>query len=86
MGVVSARPALAAPGETETPLRALGGRAGRLAGALAVALAVYGLYWVLAIIDADAQTTTFQLRNLALTTRLAPAVRRPRRQGETVID
>jgi TRAP-type uncharacterized transport system fused permease subunit len=62
--------------EPEAATRTLVGPAGRVARALCVGLAVYGLYWVVAILDAHVYRTSFLAMALAANFLLYPARRR----------
>ena len=66
--------------EPEAATRVLRGPARWLAAALSIGLAVYGLVWVVAILDAHLYRTSFLLVALAATFLLYPA--RPKRRGD----
>jgi TRAP transporter 4TM/12TM fusion protein len=61
--------------DAEAPLRRLSGGTRRLAGALAVGLSLYALYWVVGIIDTQIYRVTFLLVALVLTFLQYPARR-----------
>lgn len=61
--------------EPELATRNLRGTAGRVAAAIAVGLSVYGVYWVLTVVDAQLYRTSFLLLALAATFLLYPARR-----------
>ena len=72
--------------EPETATRRLRGGAGLLARALAAALAVYGLYWVVAILDARIYRTSFLLIALLLTFLLYPSRRSRKGDVPSLVD
>jgi TRAP transporter 4TM/12TM fusion protein len=59
----------------EAPVRRLDGFAGRLAGALAIALSLYSLYWVLFIVQPQVYRVSFLLIALVLAFLLFPRIR-----------
>ena len=59
--------------EQESPTRRLEGAAGRIAALLALALALYALYWVVAIVAPQVYRPSFLLLALVLTFLLYPA-------------
>ena len=71
--------------ESEAATRAPGGWTGRLVAALAAALALYALYWVVAVVEAQLYRTSFLLLALVLTFLLYPA-RRASRGRVTAVD
>ena len=72
--------------EPELATRDLRGPARRVAAALAVALSLYGVYWVLAIVDAQIYRTSFLLLALAATFLLYPARRAVRGDRPSLLD
>jgi TRAP transporter 4TM/12TM fusion protein len=72
--------------EPEAATRALAGPAGWMARALAVGIALYGLYWVVAIVDAHLYRTSFLLLALAATFLLYPARRKMRGDRPSPLD
>ena len=58
--------------EAESATRTLSGQWRRLAGALSVGMALYAIYWVVAIVEAQAYRASFLLIALALTFVLYP--------------
>jgi TRAP transporter 4TM/12TM fusion protein len=76
----------APPADLEPAPRLLRGGWGRLAGALAVALALYALYWVAAIVEPQLYRISFLLVALVLTFLVAPASRRSPRERPSVLD
>ena len=73
-----------AAADTEAPQRRLGGWSGRAATALAFALAVYALYWVVGIIAPQIYRPTFLLLALVITFLTYPA--RPGQHRITIVD
>jgi len=71
--------------ETEAATRALSGTPRRLVTVLAAGLALYAIYWVLAIVEAQAYRASFLLVALVLTFLLYPG-RRSARAGVTPTD
>ena len=71
--------------ETEAATRALSGTPRRLVAVLAAGLALYAIYWVLAIVEAQAYRASFLLVALVLTFLLYPG-RRSARAGVTPTD
>jgi TRAP transporter 4TM/12TM fusion protein len=65
--------ALTAAFEREAATRTLGGATGRLAGALAAALALYALWWVVAVVEAQLYRVSFLALALVLTFLVYPA-------------
>jgi TRAP transporter 4TM/12TM fusion protein len=74
--------------EPEAPARPLSGRLAVLATALAVGLALYALYWVVAIVQPQIYRVSFLLVALVLSFLLYPTVRgqRGHRGGVTLFD
>ncbi len=72
--------------EPEAATRTLRGPARWLARGLSVGLAVYGLYWVVAILDAHVYRTSFLLMALAATFLLYPARRTARGDRPSPLD
>ena len=72
--------------EPESAIRTLRGPGGVLATVLAAGLALYGLYWVVALIDTRVYRTSFLLVVLVLTFLLYPARRAGRSRAPTAID
>jgi TRAP transporter 4TM/12TM fusion protein len=72
--------------EPESATRALVGPARWLARALTVGLAIYGLFWVVAIVDPQVYRTSFLLVALAATFLLYPARRMPRGERPSALD
>ena len=72
--------------EPETATRRLRGFPLALATALAAGLAIYGLYWVVAIVDAHVYRTSFLLVALVLSFLLYPARRARNRTAPTWLD
>ena len=72
--------------EPETAARRPSGPAGHVVTLLAAGLALYGLYWVVAIVDARAYRTSFLLVALLLTFLLFPARRSRRRDAPSLWD
>ena len=72
--------------EPETATRRLRGVARAVTTALAAGLALYGLYWVVAIVDAHLYRTSFLLVALILTFLLYPARRARRGATPTALD
>ncbi|HVE77969.1 MAG TPA: TRAP transporter fused permease subunit [Gemmatimonadaceae bacterium] len=66
--------------------RRLDGATGRLATALAIALALGGLVWVVAVLEAHVYRAAFLLVALALTFLLVPASRRSPRTAPSALD
>ena len=71
--------------EGEAATRSLRGATGRLVAALCVALALYALYWVVAVVEAQLYRSSFLLLALALTFLVYPA-RRAARGRVTAVD
>ena len=61
--------------ESESAMRPLRGPTARIATALAVALALYALYWVVAVVEAQLYRTSFLLLALVITFLVYPARR-----------
>jgi TRAP transporter 4TM/12TM fusion protein len=66
--------------EAEAPTRTLAGRTRWLVGALAVALSLYALYWVVGIVQPQVYRVSFLLVALVLTFLVYPAARAQRRR------
>ena len=71
--------------ETEAPTRTLTGLPRRIVAVLAAGLALYAIYWVLAIIEAQTYRASFLLISLVLTFLLYPG-RRSTRTSVTALD
>src|SRR5687767_12771299 len=74
------------PISPEAPTRALAGVAGRLASALAIALSLYGLYWVLFIVQPQVYRVSFLLIAIVLIFLYFPLHSRGRRGPVGVLD
>jgi TRAP transporter 4TM/12TM fusion protein len=72
--------------EPESATRTLRGVPREVARALAIGIALYGLYWVLAVVDAHVYRTSFLLLALAATFLLYPARRAARGDPPSWID
>ena len=72
--------------EPEAAARRPSGRARHVVTLLAAGLALYGLYWVVAIVDARVYRTSFLLVALLLTFLLFPARRSRRRDAPSRVD
>jgi TRAP-type uncharacterized transport system fused permease subunit len=72
--------------EPEMATRRLGGRVRILAAVLAVSLALYGLYWVVAVVDTRVYRTSFLLVTLALGFLLYSARRARPRHSPSPLD
>lgn len=71
--------------DSEAPSRSLSGFPGVAASVLAVALSLYALYWVVAIIDPQVYRVSFLLGALVLSFLMYPAMR-GRRTGVSTLD
>ena len=71
--------------ESESPTRSLSGTPRRITTTLATGLALYAIYWVLAIVEAQVYRASFLLVALVLTFLLYPH-RRDARQGVALLD
>ncbi|HUF25710.1 MAG TPA: TRAP transporter fused permease subunit [Gemmatimonadaceae bacterium] len=67
-------------------VRRLGGRTRLVAGLLAAGLSLYGLYWVVAIVEAQVYRTSFLLVALVLIFLSFPAGRRSPRDAPSIVD